>query len=88
MFALGNAAGTPIIDAEAQTLASTCKVQVFFTGGDPVPNCATYDMTTDTFIFKLKTSKDLPSGLYALTVKVFAGTAAVNTESVQINLRR
>ena len=39
-FMLGDANDVPISDAEAGALAAACEVQVFFSAGDPVPNCA------------------------------------------------
>jgi len=88
---LANAAGTKISDADAQALvASPCKVKIFFSGGTPTNNSATYNATTDTFQFDRKTSKSLASGLYTITGEVSApdGSGVVNKESVQIKIRR
>jgi hypothetical protein len=86
-FALANAAGTKIPDLDAQALASQCKVKVSFNGG--AKNCATYNATTDTFQYNLKISKSLRAGLYTITVEVSApDDSVVNTETVQVNIRR
>jgi hypothetical protein len=90
-FMLANDAGTKISDAAAQDLvASPCKVKVFFSGGTPANNCATYNATTDTFQFVLKTSKSLSSGTYTISVEVSApdGSGLVNKETVQVTIRR
>jgi hypothetical protein len=90
-FTLANAAGTTIPDADAQVLvANSCKVNVFFTGGTPTKNCATYNATTHTFQFDLKTSKSLTSGLYTISVEVSApdDSGLVNKETVQVTIRR
>jgi hypothetical protein len=81
-FRLGDANGTPILKSDAQALASACDVQIFFTGGNPSPNCASYD--GNAFHFNLDTAKGLAPGTYAITVKVFVGGNLVNTESVDI----
>jgi len=90
-FTLANASGTRISDATARALvASPCKVKVLFSGGTPTNNCATYNATTDTFQFNLKTSKSLASGPYTISVEVSApdGSGVVNNEPVQVTIRR
>ena len=53
-------------------------------------DCATYNATTDTFQFDLKTSKSLAAGQYTISVEVSApdGSGVVNTEPVQVTIRR
>ena len=90
-FTLANASGTRISDATARALvANPCKVKVIFSGGTPTNNCATYNATTDTFQFNLKTSKSLALGSYTISVQVSApdGSGVVNNEPVQVTIRR
>jgi hypothetical protein len=90
-FMLADASGTKISDAQARALvANPCKVKVLFSGGTPANNCATYNATTDTFQFDLKTSKSLSPGTYTISVEVSApdGSGVVNKESVQVTIRR
>jgi hypothetical protein len=91
-FTLANDAGTRISNAAARALvASTpCKVKVLFSGGTPTKTCATYNATTDTFQFDLKTSKSLAAGQYTISVEVSApdSSGVVNTEPVQVTIRR
>ena len=54
-FRLGDANDVPIPDAEAAALAAACEVQVFFTAGDPTPNCAEYKAGPNRFDFLLRT---------------------------------
>jgi hypothetical protein len=90
-FMLADAAGTRILDRDAQALASQCKVEVLFSGGTPANNCASYNATTDTFQFNLKIPKRLASGDYTISVEVSApdDSGVVNKEPpVQVNIRR
>jgi hypothetical protein len=84
-FLLAEADGTPIGDAEARRLASDCSVRIFFTGGDPSPNCAVWN--GERFEFSLKTSKDLAPGTYTVTVKVFVDGVEATTQSVDVVIR-
>jgi hypothetical protein len=81
---VGDEEGRPIPDAEAQALAAACNVQVFFSGEDRSPGCARYD--EGSFHFNLKTEKSLPSGRYAITVKIFAGGELASTDTVHVQL--
>jgi hypothetical protein len=85
-FALTNAAGATISDASAQALANACGVRISFTGGDPIPACASYDAKADLFQFDLKTAKSL-RGPQTIIVRVFIGTGLVNTQSIVVQLK-
>ena len=78
-FRLGDANDVPIPDAEAAALAAACEVQVFFTAGDPSPNCAEYKAGPNRFEFRLDTPKGV-TGLHVITVKVFDGAVVINEE--------
>jgi hypothetical protein len=82
-FAFGDANGVPIPDAEAAALATSCSVRVFFTGGDPVPACASYNAGANRFEFKLKTPKGI-SGPHVVTVRIFDGAVVLNSESTNV----
>ena len=78
-FRLGDANDVPIPDAEAAALAEACEVQVFFTAGDPTPNCAEYKAGPNRFDFLLRTPKGV-TGLHVITIKVFDGVVVINEE--------
>ncbi len=78
-FRLGDANDVPIPDAEAAALAAACEVQVFFTAGDPSPNCAEYKAGPNRFEFLLRTPKGV-TGLHVITIKVFDGAVVINEE--------
>ena len=78
-FMLGDANDVPISDAEAAALAAACEVQVFFTAGDPTPNCAEYKAGPNRFEFLLRTPKGV-TGLHVITIKVFDGVVVINEE--------
>jgi hypothetical protein len=78
-FRLGDANDVPIPDAEAAALAAACEVQVFFTAGDPTPNCAEYKAGPNRFDFLLRTPKGV-TGLHVITIKVFDGAVVINEE--------
>ena len=78
-FTLADDNDVPLSDADSATLAAGCRVQVFFTGGDPSPNCATF--SGKAFRFNLNTSKDLAPGTYTITIRVFDGGGDVVTEA-------
>jgi hypothetical protein len=78
-FRLGDANNVPIPDAEAAALAAACEVQVFFTAGNPSPNCAEYKAGPNEFMFRLDTPKGV-TGLHVITVKVFDGAVVINQE--------
>jgi hypothetical protein len=82
-FMFGDANGVPIPDAEAEVLADACEVQVFFTGGDPSPNCADYKGGANRFQFLLKIPKGV-SGLQTITVRVYDGPVVINEESTDV----
>jgi hypothetical protein len=85
-FQLSDENGQPIPNAEAEALASACNVQISFSGGDRSPGCARYHGKH--FQFNLKTEKSLPPGTYAITVKVFAGGELVDSETVEVQVKR
>jgi Beta-lactamase enzyme family len=78
-FMLGDANDVPISDAEAAALAAACEVQVFFSGGNPSPNCAEYKAGPNRFEFLLDTPKGV-TGLHVITVKVLDGAVVINEE--------
>ena len=78
-FRLGDANDVPIPDAEAAALAAGCDVQVFFSGGDPTPNCAEYKPGPNRFEFLLRTPKGV-TGPQVITIKVFDGAVVINEE--------
>jgi len=78
-FTLGDANDVPISDAEAAALAAACEVQVFFTAGDPSPNCAEYKAGPNRFEFLLRTPKGV-TGLHVITIKVLDGVVVINEE--------
>ena len=82
-FALADANGIPIPDDEAQGLADACEVQIFFTGGDPSPNCVEYKPGANRFQFELKLPRTA-SGAHMITIKVFDGTIVINEESTSV----
>jgi hypothetical protein len=82
-FMFGDANDVPIPDAEAQALAASCSVQVFFSGGDPSPNCAEYKAGPHRFEFLLRTPKDA-TGPQVITIRVFDGAVVINEESEPI----
>jgi hypothetical protein len=84
-FRIFDGGGQPISDTEAERLAASCGVQIFFSGGGGSPGCARYD--GGFFRFKLKTQKTLPPGTYELTVKVYAGGELVATETAEVRAR-
>ena len=86
-FAFGDESGVPVPDAAAQALADACAVRVFFTGGDPVPNCASYNPDANRFEFKLKTQKTT-LGSHTIGVKVLDGAVVLNDVSTQVFLVR
>jgi Beta-lactamase enzyme family len=78
-FRLGDANDVPIPDAEAAALTAACEVQVFFSGGDPSPNCADYKAGPNEFMFLLDTPKGV-TGPHVITIKVFDGVVVINEE--------
>lgn len=86
-FAFGDATGTPMSDAEGEALAAACAVRVSFTGGDPSPDCATYNPDANRFELRLKTAKGT-LGMHSIGVKVLDGAVVLNTESTQVFLVR
>ena len=88
-FTLARANGTHISDAEAQALLNPCRVKVTFDGVEQT-GCATYSAPTDTFQYRLQTSRSLPLGSHALAIKVSAldGSGVVNTDGTTIMITR
>jgi uncharacterized repeat protein (TIGR01451 family) len=84
-FALADAAGTRISDADAQAIALSCSAKVRLDSG--APGCATYNPTTDTFQFNLNTPKNLSKGTHTITLDVFAGTSIVSTKSTATTIK-
>lgn len=87
-FALGDAAGTPISDADAAALlVPPCLVRVTLDGVDR--GCATYNATGNFFQLDLKTTKGLAKGTHTIGVQVRAadGSGLVNSETITILLR-
>lgn len=85
-FKLKDASGRTISDRAARALVADCKVKVLFRG---TTNCATYNATTNTFKYNLKTPGSLSSGLYTIGVEVSApdGSGVVNNETVRVYIR-
>ncbi|MGH3129050.1 MAG: serine hydrolase [Gaiellaceae bacterium] len=86
-FAFGDATGTPMSDAEGAALAAACAVRVSFTGGNPSPDCATYNPDANRFELRLKTARGT-LGLHNIGVRVLDGAVVLNTESTQVFLVR
>ena len=55
------------------------RVQIFFSAGDPSPNCAEYKPGPNRFEFRLDTPKGV-TGLHVITIKVFDGAVVINEE--------
>lgn len=88
-FMLANAAGVKLSDAAAQALVSpTCRVRITLDGTEQA-GCASYNATSDTFEYTLKTSKSLAAGSHALAIKVSApdGSGVVNTDGTTIMIK-
>ncbi len=86
-FKLQDASGMTISNSAARALVAGCNVKVLFRG---TTNCATYNATTNTFQFNLKTPRNLASGSYTITVEVSApnGSGVVNEEPATVYIRR
>ena len=84
-FALADAAGTRIPDAEAQAIVSSCRAKVRLDSG--TPGCASYNPTTDTFQFNLNTLKNLSKGTHTITLDVFVGANVVATKSTTTTIK-
>ena len=74
----------PVSDREAEALASSCSVPVFFSG-DGSTGCAGYDGRE--FHFELRTSARLAPGRYTITVRVLLDGEAVSAETVDVQIR-
>ena len=77
----------PDLDAEAAALAAACSVRVFFSGGDPSPNCAEYKAGPNRFEFLLRTPKGV-TGSHVITIKVFDGAVVINEEDKRSDRHR
>jgi hypothetical protein len=84
-FALADAAGARLPDAEAQAIASTCSAKVRLDSGSP--GCATYNATTDTFQFNLNTPKNFSKGAHTITLDVFVVGNVVSTKSTTTTIK-
>ncbi len=86
-FMLADAAGTAIPDADAQALLTPCRVKVTLDAVEQV-GCASYNASTNTFQYNLKTSKSLAVGPHALAIKVSApdGSGVVNIDGTTITI--
>jgi hypothetical protein len=86
-FQLGDASGQPISDAAAAALlAPTCLVFVTLDG--QTKGCATYNTTSNTFQFDVKTTKALAAGNHSVGILVKAADGdIVNTDSTTVRLR-
>jgi hypothetical protein len=82
-FALGGAAGAPIADDLAQTLASSCAVRVTFADS---ADCAMYDPVADAFVGQLRPSRTVAPGTYDVTVNVTVGGTLVATGSRPVQI--
>jgi FG-GAP repeat len=67
-FALTDAGGAPIPDAEALALAAACAVRVRL--DDEAPGCAKYDASSDRFTYILKTPPSLSPGTHDVALEV------------------
>jgi len=83
-FALADASGARIPDAEAQALASACKVTVRFDAGTPA--CAEYNRSSDTFRLNVMIAQTTTQGTHTMTIGVFVGADLVNTKTVTVNI--
>ncbi|MBM7505889.1 choice-of-anchor Q domain-containing protein [Agromyces aurantiacus] len=85
-FQLADGSGL-LSDASARALLSpTC--HVFVTLDGQVKGCATYNATTDTFQFDIKTAKSISAGLHTVGVRITSADGeVVNTDSTQVRLR-
>jgi len=84
-FALADATGTRISDAEAQAIASSCRAQVRLDSG--APGCASYSAATDTFQFNLNTAKNTSKGTHTITLNVYVGGDVVSTKSTTMTIK-
>jgi hypothetical protein len=84
-FALADVGGTRISDPDAQAIAASCGARVRLDSG--TPGCATYDPTTDTFQFNLKTPKNLSKGPHTITLDVFVASDLVSTKSTTTTIK-
>ena len=84
-FALAEADGVALTVEESERLSSSCSVRVFFTGGDPSPNCAIWN--GDRFELAVKTSRSLAPGIYTVSVKVFVEGVEAGSKSASVTIR-
>jgi hypothetical protein len=85
-FALGSSSDARLTDAQGSALAGACLVRISFTGGPVNPDCASYNPTSDTFTFDLKTSKS-STGNQTITVRVFAGASVVTSTTLVVRMK-
>jgi hypothetical protein len=86
-FALEDASGNPIPDADATALATSCAVKVTFGGSPGVVVCATYDPIEKRFHATVKTAKTLDPGGYQLVVTVTVGGFDVTRATTTVQIR-
>ena len=86
-FALTDAAGAPIADAEASALADACRATV--TLAPAAAECARYESGKRTFRADVKTDKATPRGSRDVTVAVSApdGSGLVAEAPLPIDVR-
>ena len=87
VFALNDAGGNPIPDADASALAANCSVKITFSGAPGTVVCATYDADEHRFHGTVNTAKSLAPNTYQLTVQVMAGGVVVTTSSTNVRIR-
>ena len=87
VFALNDAGGNPIPDADASALAANCSVKISFSGAPGTVVCATYDANEHRFHGSVNTAKSLDPNAYQLTVQVMAGGVVVTTSSTNVRIR-
>ena len=84
-FRLGDAAGTPIADATAQSLAAACRVKV---GLDTAAGCASYDARNDLFQLSVKVPKTTSVGTHQIVMEARASdNTLVNTATTAVTIR-
>jgi hypothetical protein len=86
-FRLGYVNGTPLSDADAQAIASSCRAKVLLTGPNPStstvsgPICASYDAVTHRFAATLSVPRSLRPGPYQLVVNVYDAASPTHLDA-------
>lgn len=88
-FALGNAAGAKVSDAAAQALITPICLLRITLDGTPV-GCPSYNSTSDTFQYDLKTAKSIASGSHSIGILLTApdGSGVINSDATTVVIRR